>query len=135
MAGYRSLKVRPDYDRIFADAIAEAGPDGVDSIRLLVAALDNANVAQLIIRAGGDPSIIRAAARRSHSTVGPEQGLTSDAKAVVEKCASWALTSGLSPDAEDLLIGLAAVQCRARLVLNANGIGEDRARACRTPRG
>jgi hypothetical protein len=129
LTGYTFLKSRPAYDETFAAAIGEAGPAGVDSLHLLTAALDNAKVARLLIDLGGDPSIIRAAAHSAHSNGEGGPGLTDDAKAVVEACSNRALIEGKGPDVDDLLLGMASAQCKARQVLNANGIDENRVRA------
>lgn len=111
--------------QVVTTALGEAGPFGVDSVDLLVAAVESREGSDLLARLGVNVSTLRDAARASRSRPA-EPGLSDDAKRVIEAASTWALERERGPDLLDLLIGVAKADCRGRDVLNEYGIDRER---------
>ena len=118
----RLLHLGRGYSNVFDAAIREAGVGGIDSLDLLVAALDTTKATRVIKALGADSRAIQSAARRARTDRDPEPGLTPDAKAVVEAVAHRAVLAGSDSSIADLLAALAAANCLAQQVLQAHGI-------------
>jgi hypothetical protein len=123
------LQSRRDLATIYSRATVRAGPDGTDSLDLLLAALEARQVASAMRRLGVDPAALAAAANEAHENRQPGPGLTGDAKRVVEAVSRRALERGRDPSGLDLLLGLAVADAAARQVLNGFGIDEARVQA------
>jgi hypothetical protein len=111
--------------QVVASALSDAAPFGVDSVDLLVAAVDTREGSDLLARLGVNVPTLRDAVRASRSRPA-EPGLSDDAKRVIEAASMWALERERGPDLQDLLIGIAKANCRGRDVLNNCGIDEER---------
>lgn len=120
------LRPRRGFREIMEAAGQEAGPSGVDSLDLLVAALDIPEVALLMTELGASPPAIQVAARETRTDRDPRPGLTDDAKAAVEAALHRAVIARSDPDVQDLLVGLAVANCQARQLLGAHGINAER---------
>lgn len=121
-----NLRPREGFREVMNAAVEEAGDSGTDSLDFLVAVLGVAEAALVISGLGADPKEIQATARLLGADPIPGPGLTDDAKAVVEAAMDRAVPAARAPDVLDILFGLVAADCRARLTLHARGIDERR---------
>ena len=127
------LHDHPDLKQAVAAAIQYAGPAGVDSFDLLIAAIDTQKGSDTLARLGVTAAMIgtRAMESRPHRIGRP--GLSADAKRVVEAMGQRAIQQRRGPDIQDLLIAVASAKCAAREVLKENGIDEARLAALSMP--
>lgn len=120
------LKPRRGFQGVMAAATRDAGAGGIDSLDLLQATLDQPEAARLVIGLGADPRALQVATRKARATREAAPGLTDDAKAVIEAVSDRAHLARSDFGVQELLIGLAVADCRARRVLDAHGIDADR---------
>jgi hypothetical protein len=95
---------------------------GIDSLDLLIVALDTPQAARLIAGIGRNPKAIQTAAEAVRVSREIRPGLTDDAKVVIKAAADRAIKARADWDVDDLLAALAEADCRARRVLAGNGV-------------
>lgn len=127
------LHDHPDLKQAVAAAIQYAGPAGVDSFDLLIAAIETQKGSDILARLGVSAAMIRNRAMESRQHRIGRPGLSADAKRVIEAIAARAIQQQRGPDIRDLLIAVASAKCAAREVLEQNGIDEARLAALSMP--
>jgi len=120
------LREHPDFRQAVAAALQDAGPAGVDSVDLLLAAAGTLRGGCILARLGVDAARIQEHAPKTRLQRVGKPGMTEDAKKVIEAISLRAICQRRGPDIRDLLVGLANTDCVARDVLKQNGIDEER---------
>lgn len=120
------LRFRQDARRVLDRATHSPQTEGIDSIDLLAALLEEAAVVRLIDDLSGAAEPIKHVVSSRSREPGEGMGLSNDAKLVIEATTHLSLVKKVDPGVDDLLIGIATADCRARDVLNAHGITAER---------
>ena len=118
----RSLGFRREGKQVLDRASSTAGSVGIDSLDLLAAMLEQPKAVRLINEVSGTAEPMKREVKIPHGARGDGPGLTLDAKSAIEATSRRALSKKADAELEDLLIGLATADCRARRVLVEHGI-------------
>jgi hypothetical protein len=118
------LQPRRGFRSVLAAAQHHGELRGIDSLDLLVAALNDPTVSGVVADLHADGNAIAAAARSTQLIKPLEPGFTDEAKQVIEASVEHAMVASRGPDAIDILVGLARVDCAARQVLRNYGVVE-----------